>query len=221
VNLGTSANYAILAKAAISTTGVTAITGNVAVSPAAASFITGFALSADSSTQFSTSSLVTGKVYASDYGVPTPATLTTSVSDMQAAYTAAANTTLPAATVNSGAGTIGGLTYQPGLYNWNVNVTIPTDLTLNGGVNDVFIFQITGNLYLAAAHAIILTGGVQAKNIFWQVSGQVTLDTTSTFYGNILCQTSISTNNGATVHGRLLAQTNVALIATTIVEPAP
>ncbi len=77
VDLGTAGNYVILAKSGISTTGVTAVSGDLGLSPAAASFITGFSLTLDSSNQFSTSPIVAGKVYAADYAVPTPANLTT------------------------------------------------------------------------------------------------------------------------------------------------
>src|SRR5450759_1005553 len=90
VNLGTAGDFVILAKTAVSTTGTTAITGDIGLSPAAASFITGFGLVMDATGTFSTSVpliLVTGKVYASDYTPPTPAKMTTAVSDMEAAYT--------------------------------------------------------------------------------------------------------------------------------------
>jgi len=70
VNLGTSGDYAILAKTGVSTTGVTSINGDCGISPAAATFVTGFGLILDASGTFSTSSLITGKVYASDYTAP-------------------------------------------------------------------------------------------------------------------------------------------------------
>ncbi len=75
VNLGTAGNFAILAKTGVSTTGTTSIVGDIGVSPAAATYITGFGLIMDASNTFSTSSLVTGKVYAADYTPPTPATM--------------------------------------------------------------------------------------------------------------------------------------------------
>jgi len=102
------------------------------VSPLSRTAISGnWALIMDSSNQFSTSVLVTGKVYAADYAVPTPAKLTTAVSDMQTAYTNAAGRTLPAAT-ELGAGNIGGLTLTPGLYKWSTGLNIPTNVTLSG-----------------------------------------------------------------------------------------
>lgn len=85
VNLGAAGDFAILAKTAISTTGATHIHGNIGVSPAAATSITGFGLVADSSGTFSTSTLVAGKVYAADYAVPAPTAMTAAISDMETA----------------------------------------------------------------------------------------------------------------------------------------
>jgi hypothetical protein len=107
VNLGTAKNYAILAESGISTVPTSAITGNLGISPAAATFITGFSLIANSTNVFSTSPQVTGKVYAADYAVPTPSVLTTAIADMQLAFTDAAERA-PNVT-ELGAGSIGGM----------------------------------------------------------------------------------------------------------------
>ena len=218
VPLGTSANFAIVAKSGISTTGTTSIVGDIGVSPIAATAITGFGLIMDSSNQFSKSSLVNGKVYAANYAVPTPANMTVAVSDMQTAYTNAAGRTLPTAT-ELGAGNIAGMTLAPGLYKWSTGLNIPSNVTLSGGANDVWIFQIAGNLTLGNGAHVILSGGAKASNIFWQVAGQTTLGTTSVFNGTILCQTLIAMNTGATLNGRALAQTAVTLNAATITKP--
>ena len=114
VNLGLAGSYTILTESGISTTGSTLITGDIGVSPIAATAITGFGLTLDASNQFSTSTQVVGKVYAADYSPPTSANLTTAVSDMQIAYTDAAERTLPDAT-ELGSGEIGGMTIVPGL----------------------------------------------------------------------------------------------------------
>jgi len=221
VDLGSAGNFVILAKSGISTTGTTSIVGDIGMSPIAATAITGFGLIMDSSNQFSTSdpsSLVTGKVYAADYAVPTPAKMTAAVSDMETAYTDAAGRTLPDFT-ELYSGNLGGQTLAPGLYKWSSVVTIPTDVTLSGGANDVWIFQIAGNLGISSATKVVLSGGAQAKNIFWQVAGQTTLGTTSEFKGNILCQTAIVLNTGATLNGRALAQTAVTLDASAVTKP--
>lgn len=216
VNLGTAGNYVILAKSAISTTGATAVTGNLGVSPAAASFITGFSLSAPPTT-FSTSPIVTGQVFAADYDSPTPTILTTAVLDMMTAYTDAAGRA-PDHT-ELGTGNIGGMTLPPAVYKWSTGVLIPTDVTLSGGPNDVWIFEIAQNLVMSSGTRIRLEGGAQAKNIFWQVFGIVDLGTTSHFEGNALVQTGISLKTGATANGRLLAQTAVSLDASTLTAP--
>jgi hypothetical protein len=175
----------------------------------------------DASNQFSTSSLVTGKVYAPGYAVPTPANMTTAISDMQTAYTNAAGRTLPDFT-ELGAGNISGKTLVPGLYKWGTGLLIDnTGVTIAGGANDIWIFQIAQTLTVNSGAIVTLSGGAQAKNIFWQVAGQTTLGTTSQFKGNILDQTAIVLNTGATLNGRALAQTAVTLNANTIVEPAP
>ena len=222
VNLGTAGNFVILAKAGVTNVPNSVITGDIGVSPIAATAVTGFALIADATNTFSTSTQVTGKVYAADYASPTSSNLTTAVLGMQAAYTdAAGRAATSAATTNVGAGTLAGLTLAPGVYEWGSVVTIPTDLTLNGTSTDVWIFKVAGTLNLAAAKSVILTGGALPKNVFWQVSGAVTLGSTSHMEGVILGATSIAVQTGATVNGRLLAQTAVTLQMNTVTQPAP
>lgn len=218
VDLGSAGSFTILAKSGISTTGVTSVVGDIGVSPAAASFITGFGLIADASNQFSTSSLLNGKAYASNYAPPTPAKMTTAVGDMQIAYTDAAGRTNPTAT-ELGAGNIGGLTLAPGLYKWGTGVTIPTDVTLAGGANDVWIFQIAQTLNVGNGASVVLSGGAQSQNVFWQVAGQATLGTTSNVKGIILSQTAVVLNTGAILNGRALAQTAVTLDANSVTAP--
>lgn len=219
VVLGGAGNFVILAKSAVSTTGVTSITGNIGLSPAAASFITGFSLIADASNVFSTSALVTGNLYASDYAVPTPANLTTAVNNMLTAYTDAAGRA-PDYT-ELGAGNIGGLTLAPGTYKWGTGLLIPTDVTLNGGPNDVWIFQVAQGVTVASAARVILTGGALPKNIFWQSFGAVDIGTTAHMEGVVLSQTAITLRTGASANSRLLAQTAVTLDANAVTQPAP
>ena len=214
-DLAGAANYAILAKTAVTNVPTSAITGNIGISPAAASFLSGFSATLPAGGTASTSSQVTGKLYAPDYGVPTPANLTSAIGKMQTAYTDAAGRTKPDFTELS-SGAIGGLTLAPGLYKWSNTVTIPTDVTISGSANDSWIFQIAGDLKLSAAKKVILSGGAQAKNITWQVAGQTTLGTTSHMEGNILCKTAITMQTGSSLNGRALAQTQVALDGSTV-----
>ena len=217
VNLGSAVHYVIFSKSGISDVPTSAITGNIAVSPAHATYITGFPLTADSTTQFSTTPEVTGKVYASDYGAPTPSNLTTAVGDMQTAFTDAAGRA-PGVT-ELGAGNIGGMTLSPNVYKWSSGLLIPTNVTLNGSATDVWIFQIAQDLTVSNAARIALTGGALPKNVFWQVAGSVALGTTSHFEGVILTQTAIALHTGASINGRLFAQTAVTLDRSTVIEP--
>jgi hypothetical protein len=137
---------------------------------------------------------------------------------MQTAYTDAAGRSRPNY-LNLGAGNIGGKTLRPGLYKWTSAVVIPTDVTISGGPTDVWIFQIAGTLIMSSAVKITLTGGALAKNIFWQASGAVTLGTTSHFEGIILGKTGINLQTGATINGRLLAQTAVTLQMNGVTKP--
>lgn len=225
VNLRLSGNFAILADTGISNaTFPAAITGHIAVGPGVTSTaITGFALVYPSESPSSTSAQVTGQVYAFDYAPPTPNNVTAAATDMLAAYDDAAGRVLPNV-LDLGGGIIGGVTLTPGLYKWGTNVTLPfgTNLTLTGGPNDVWIFQISGTLTTGAATNVILAGGAKAKNIFWQVAGSsVTLGANAHFEGVVLAKFAINLGNQASVNGRLLAQTAVNLDQNTVVRPAP
>ena len=219
VNLGTAGNFVILSKSGISTVPSSVVTGDIGVSPIAHTAITGFSETMDLSGKFSTSAQVVGKIFAADYTAPTPTYMTTAVSDMEIAYTDAAGRTLPDFT-ELGAGEIGGLTLVPGLYKWGTDVSISTDVTLSGGPNDVWIFQIAGTLNEAAGKKVTLIGGALPQNVFWQSAGAVAIGTTAHFEGVILAKTMIAMNTGASVNGRLLAQTAVTLDQNTVTQPA-
>ena len=212
VLLGGAGNFVILSQSGITNVPSSAITGDVGSSP-----ITGAAIGV-------TCAEVAGTIYQVDAAGPacfvTSATmLTTAVLDMGTAYTDAAGRVNPDY-LNLGSGEIGGLTLTPGLYNWGTGVTISTDVTLKGGPNAIWIFQVNGTLTTASAVKIILSGGAQAKNIFWQVTGAVTLGTTSHFEGIILGQTYIALQTGASINGRTLAQTAVTLDQNTVTQPS-
>ena len=206
----------ILAKTAITNVPTSAITGDLGISPAAASYITGFSIV--KATGYATAAQVTGKVYAADMAAPTGINLTTAVNNMLTAYTDAAGRPFPDF-LELGTGNIGGKTLAPGLYKWTSAVTMPSNVTISGGANDVWIFQTSGNLTMSAAVVITLSGGAQAKNIFWQVAGQASFGPSAHFEGILLCKTAITFQSGATMNGRALAQTAVILSKNVIVQP--
>lgn len=224
INLGSAADFTILAKAGVTTTGATSVVGDIGVSPIAASSITGFGLVPDASNEFSTSSLVTGKIYAADYDSPTPSILSTAVSDMEAAYTDAAGRAGPDF-LNYLGGNLGGETLSAGLYKWTSGLNINNSILLDasGDSSAVWIFQVSDRLILASNASIFLGGGANVSNIFWQTAGGATLGTDSHFEGNILTATDIAANTNATINGRLLAQTGVTLQGNSVIgvpEPA-
>lgn len=218
VPLGTAGNFVILSKTGITTTGVTAITGDIGVSPIDEAAITGFSQTRDASNEFSESDLVTGKIYAANMASPTPTYLTTAISDMELAFNNAAGGSNPTAT-EVGAGDISNQTFAPGLYKWGTEVSASANFTFNGGANDVWIMQISQDLLLGTGVAVALTGGALAENIFWQVAGQATLRTGATLQGIVLSKTQIVMETGATFNGRALAQTLVTLDAVTATQP--
>ncbi len=196
------------------------ITGDIGVSPIDSTALTGFSLTVDASEEFATSTQVIGQVLAPDYASPTPANLTAAVGAMETAYTDAAGRTTPDHT-ELGAGEIGGLTLAPGLYKWGTGVTISTDVTLAGGAEDVWIFQIDGDITQASDVRVNLSGDAQSENIFWQTFGQVSIGTNAHLEGIVLCQTGIVLETGASVNGRLLAQTAVTLDQNAVTQPVP
>ncbi|MBF0460598.1 MAG: DUF3494 domain-containing protein [Magnetococcales bacterium] len=212
VNLGKAGTFAILSKSGITDVFRSSVTGDVGTSP-----ITGAAL-------LLTCDEVSGKVYTVTVAGPLPCTisnptlLTSAVSDMEAAYTDAAGRTAPSFT-ELGGGEFGGQDLPPGIYKWSSPVTISNDLTLTGGPNDVWIFQMSQTFNLANGKQIKLAGGAQAKNVFFAVAGATTLGTDAHFEGIILDKTMIAVNTGTSVNGRLFAQTAVTLQMNTITEP--
>jgi len=199
------------------------VTGNVGLSANSRTGLTGWAISADATDTYFTSSqgLASGKLYTADnVGGTTAVDLTAAIGNVETAYTdAAGRTATSAATTNVGAGTLTSLPLVPGVYQWGSSVTIPTDLTLSGSATDVWIFKISGTLDMAAAKSVILTGGALPGNVFWQVADAVTIGANTNFKGNILGKTSITFGNKATINGRLLAQSAVNLDATTVTIP--
>tara|TARA_R110001583_G_scaffold10019_3_gene46769 strand:- start:2264 stop:3715 length:1452 start_codon:yes stop_codon:yes gene_type:complete len=223
VNLQTSADFAILSKTGITNVPASAITGNIGASPITAAAMDNVFCSEISGTIYGSDAAYTGSGAITCFaGAAADNTLVANaVLDMGIAYNDAAGRTLPDFT-ELGAGDISGMTLEPGLYKWSSGLLISTDVTLSGGANDVWIFQIAGDITQADASSIVLTGGALAKNIFWQVAGGtgVALGTTAHFEGIILAEKGITLNTGAVVIGRLLSQTAVTLDQNTITEPA-
>jgi hypothetical protein len=225
VYLGDAEDYVILAKTGISTVPSSVVKGSIGVSPIAAEAMTGFSLILDGSGDFATSAqlydvngteAIEGKAYAPDYDPAIASALTTAVGFMETAYTdAAGRTNSDAARINLGGGTLGGafggFTTQltPGVYTFGTGVDIAETIYFDGENNStsVFIIQMTGNLLQAANTKVILTNGTLAKNIFWQISGNVEVGAGAEMQGILLVKTDILFKTGSKLTGRVLSQT--------------
>jgi hypothetical protein len=220
VLLGTAGNFVILTKSGI-TDAVPAslsITGNIGSSTITSAAMNTIPCANIAGSIFGVDAGYTGGVcYTASAGNKT--LVDNAVLDMEAAFTNAAGRPTPDFT-GLGAGDISSMTLAPGLYKWATGVLVSSSgVILNGGPNDVWIFQIGVDLTISNNAVITLSGGALAKNIFWQVDGQATIGTAANFKGIILCQTQITLNTTTTVSGRLLAQTAVTLQGNTITPP--
>ena len=207
VNLGSAAHFTILAGATITTTGGGVINGDVGASP-----ITGAAIHL-------TQAQVNGTIYTVDAAGPAgsvkaPAMLTTAKGDLTTAFNDAAGR-LPAPTgpflnpeLVPGSGNFGGMTLVPGLYKFTGTAAASgADVTLAGGPDDVWIFQIAADLQLGTSVHVILAGGAQARNIFWQVGTSAVIGTFAVFKGTIIADQAITINTTSAMDGRALAFT--------------
>ena len=218
VDLGSAGRYVVLAGSLISNIPGSAITGDIGLSPAAGSFITGFGENEITGTVFTTDA--TGPAGS----VPAASDLTAAKGSVTVAYNdMAGRSPVPSGTfLNPGSGNIGGATLESGLYKFTGGASITgSDLTLMGGADEIWIFQIASDLVVGNGIKVILAGGARAENVFWQVGTSATLGTTSVFKGTIVADQSISMNTGASLEGRALARiAAVTLASNAITRPA-
>jgi hypothetical protein len=201
VPLGSAAEFGVLAAATTTSTGPTTINGDLGVS--AGSAVTGFP-----------PGIVNGSIHA---GNPTAAR---AQADLTAAYLNAQGRMQAPVTV---AGNLGGQTLPPGLYKSTSSLAVSSgDLTLDAGCvsNAVYIFQIASSFTTTSGRRVILAGGADPANIFWQVGSSATLGTASVMKGTIMAMQSITLATGATVDGRVLARFGgVTMDANTVTRP--
>ncbi|HEY9052128.1 MAG TPA: ice-binding family protein [Gammaproteobacteria bacterium] len=223
VNLRTAGDFVILTKTGITNVPTSAITGNIGASPITAAAMDNVFCTEITGTIYGADAAYTGSGAITCFagGAPDNTLVANAVLDMGTAYTDAAGRTTPDFT-ELHAGDISGQTLVPGLYKWGTGVLISTDVTLSGGPNDVWIFQIAGDITQADGSSILLAGGALAKNIFWQVGGGtgVAIGTGAVFEGVVLAEKGVTVNTGSTVNGRLLAQTAVTLNMNSVTQPA-
>lgn len=200
VPLLTGGNFKVLAGSTVTNTGLTTITGgDLGLSPG--SSVTGFP---------------PGTLTSPAVMHVTDPTAAQAQLDLTAAYNFAAGIVLPAPA--SLPGDLSGLTLTEGVYKTSSSTMISAGtLTLTGSANSVFVFQIGSTLTTGSSTQVILSGGVVASNVFWQVGSSATLGTSSSFAGTIMALTSITLNTGASLQGRALARNGAVTLDTNVI----
>ena len=189
--LGTAGNFAVLAGTTVTNTGPTWITGQLGVAPGTA--VTGFPPG------------TSGVQHKGD------SVATTAQTNLTAAYVNAAAQPCPGTNNFSGVN-LGGKNLVPGVYCQTTAPSLTGTLTLNG--SGIYIFQIGSTLVTASGARVVLIGGAQPCQIFWQVGSSATIATSTTFIGTIMALTSIGMQTGATLNGRALARNGAVTLDT-------
>lgn len=189
---------------------------NVGIYPGVRSSVTGFPPAI----------VVNGSIFCADDLIPagTPAMLIQAKQDLTDAYLFAEGASSPAPVTV--AGDQGGKTLAPGIYKSTSTLLIQSgDLTLDaqGDANAVWIFQIASDFTTVggAGGNVILTGGAQAKNVYWQTGRSATIGDYTIFKGNVLALTSITMNAHATAQGRMLARNGAVVLTSTNIITKP
>ena len=217
---GAACTYGILAATTSTNTGASTVRGDLGLSPG--SSVVGFQDSPANTyvgggTHSGGLGLVTGTIHLTDPPPASPTSAAAAQAALTVAYLDLAGRTAPAPA--TAAGDLGGLTLAPGLYKSTSTLGITGALTLDGGgnANAIWIFQIASSFTTAGSSSIVLAGGAQSHNIFWQVGSSATLGTNSTFNGSILALTDITLKTGATLNGRALARNGAVALDTNMV----
>jgi len=176
-------SFAVISGADVNNTGNTIVNGNLGSSPGVS--ITGFP-----------PGIVNGVIHNND---------ATSLAAQVAAFAFYLEAiAFPGGTPVTG--DIGGQTLTSGIYTATTDLDVTSaDLTLSGGPFDVFLFQVPGNLSVAAGKNITVTGGATARNVYWLVGGTVDIGAGAGFNGTILGIGDQTLGAAATLQGRLIS----------------
>ncbi len=196
VGLGTAGSFVVLAGAGVTNTGPTTLNGDIGTFPTptisgpGSLTVTGTVHGGDAVTQGAKSDLVTAYDVAAGQGPPSPVSTD-----------------------------LGGQTLTAGVYSSASSLGLTGALTLDaaGDPDAVFVFQAGSTLTTATSSQVVLIGGAQACNVFWQVGSSATLGTGSAFRGTILALTDITVTTGTTVEGRVLARNGAVTLDTNVI----
>lgn len=210
-DLGIAKSFSVIAYVSIVSSQTSNIGGKVGLKPGVRSLI-----------GIGPSEVVGGSsdIYAGDDVGDAQNYLTMAREDLIAAYKDLAGRATDKDKVEAYRGDLGGKILPPGTYRFSNGATIPTDVTLEGNESDVWIFQVGGDMNLASGARMILSGGAQSKNIYWQASGRVILGSNSVAVGTIINQLTAELKPNAQVNGRILCKNGKVLLAqNTISKP--
>jgi hypothetical protein len=223
VALGNAAIFSILTQTGITSIPTSTIIGTIGSSPITASAMDNVSCSEVTGFIYGVDATYTGSGDTTCFKgtAPDKTFVDNAVLDMGTAYTDAAGKAAVPGTCPGGGVFDGGsvLPLAPGVYTCVGDVTIPTNFNLTGSSTGVWVFQITGTLTQSAGTTVSLLSGALPQNVFWQVSGAVTIGTGAHIEGVILTQSQINMLAGSSIKGRLLTQTGVALDTATVTEP--
>ena len=209
VELGIADSFAIMAFTSITSAPTSNITGKVGLKPGTRSLI-----------NLNPATEVVGgldEIYAGDdVGDPSDY-MNMAREDLIGAYREIVSRPADKDKVEAYRGNPSGKILPPGIYRWSNGVTINSDVTLEGSSSDVFIFQITGDMSIAAKVRIVLSGGARAKNIYWQVSGKVDLGPTSVVQGTVMSQLTLEMKSLAQLNGRALVKNGKVLLSQNVI----
>jgi hypothetical protein len=201
VSLGTASPFVVLGGSSVTNTGPSVLNGDLGV--ASGTSLVGFGLPA----------VVNGSTHDDD------AVAAQAQSDLTTAYNVAASQAVPAGNDLTGQD-LGGLTLTSGAYSFSSSAQLTGQLTLDaaGNPNAQFVFEIGSTLTTASASSIRLINGASPCNVYWQIGSSATLGSTTAFQGNLMANTSITVNNGATVYGRVLASTGAVTLDNDVID---
>ncbi len=210
LDLGVAKSFSVMAYTSITSAPTSNISGKVGLKPGVRSQI-----SINASTEVAGGRV---DVYAGDDVGDPQNYITMAREDLIAAYRDAAGRTPDNDKLESYKGDIGGKILPPGVYHWSNGVTIPSDFSVEGNSTDVWIFQVDGDLNMADSTRVNLSAGANYKNIYWQVSGKVTLGSHSILKGTVMNQLTFEMKPNAQIVGRALCKNGKVLLSQNVIS---
>ncbi len=210
LDLGIAQSFAAMAYSSIVSSPTSTIKGKVGLKPGRRTLI-----ALDAKTEVEGGS---DNVYSADDTGDKAIYLTLAREDLISAYREAAARETDKDKVEAYAGNIGGKTLPPGIYKWSNGVVIDSDVILEGNSKDIWIFQITGDVAVASGVNFKLLDGAKARNVYWQISGKVTLEANTKVPGTMMSQLTFEMKNSAKLNGRALVKNGKLLMNQNIID---